>query len=125
MPAVLMEYGFMDSQTDVPIILTDAYAMAMARATMEGIAQVAGLKPDAQELPLLTLPLLKRGDRGQSVKALQYLLLGYGYSLEPYGADGDFGGLTQTVLYAFQKTKNLQVSGVTDTDTWTALLGLM
>ncbi len=44
MPAVLMEYGFMDSVTDVPIILTEEYAKAMAYATMEGIAKVAGLK---------------------------------------------------------------------------------
>ena len=43
-PAVLMEYGFMDSSTDVPVILTDAYSKKVAYATMEGIAKVAGLK---------------------------------------------------------------------------------
>lgn len=43
-PAVLMEYGFMDSKTDAPIILTDAHAKLVAYATMEGIAKVAGLK---------------------------------------------------------------------------------
>ena len=43
-PAVLMEYGFMDSKTDVPVILTDAYSKKVAYATMEGIAKVAGLK---------------------------------------------------------------------------------
>lgn len=44
MPAVLMEYGFMDSVTDIPVILSEAYAKAMAYATMEGIAKVAGLQ---------------------------------------------------------------------------------
>lgn len=44
MPAVLMEYGYMDSKVDAPIILTDAYAKKVAYATMEGIAKVAGLK---------------------------------------------------------------------------------
>lgn len=44
MPAVLMEYGFMDSVTDIPVILTEAYAKAMAYATMEGIARVAGIE---------------------------------------------------------------------------------
>ena len=44
MPAVLMEYGFMDSKTDTPIIITDAYSKLVAYATMEGIAKVAGLK---------------------------------------------------------------------------------
>ena len=44
MPAVLMEYGFMDSKTDTPVIITDAYSKLVAYATMEGIAKVAGLK---------------------------------------------------------------------------------
>ena len=44
MPAVLVEYGFMDSATDVPVILTDAYAKLVGYATMEGIAKVKGLK---------------------------------------------------------------------------------
>lgn len=43
-PAVLMEYGFMDSRADAPIILTEAYSKLVAYATMEGIAKVAGLK---------------------------------------------------------------------------------
>lgn len=53
MPAVLVEYGFMDSRTDAPIIITDAYSKLAALATMEGIAKVAGLKKreDAEEVP--------------------------------------------------------------------------
>lgn len=43
-PAVLTEYGFMDSKTDVPVILTDDYAKKMGYATMEGIAKAAGLQ---------------------------------------------------------------------------------
>lgn len=46
-PAVLMEYGFMDSRTDVPVILDEAYSKQVAYATMEGIAKVAGLKKKA------------------------------------------------------------------------------
>lgn len=52
MPAVLMEYGFMDSSTDAPVILTDAYSKLVAYATMEAIAKVAALKPnEAQAEP--------------------------------------------------------------------------
>jgi N-acetylmuramoyl-L-alanine amidase len=43
-PAVLMEYGFMDSRTDAPVIITEAYSKLVGYATMEGIAKVAGLK---------------------------------------------------------------------------------
>ena len=52
-PAVLMEYGFMDSKTDAPKILTDAYSKLVGYATMEGIAKVAGLKKKAQMPELL------------------------------------------------------------------------
>jgi N-acetylmuramoyl-L-alanine amidase len=35
MPAVLLELGFMDSKTDVPVILTDAYADKVAAAIVK------------------------------------------------------------------------------------------
>ena len=44
MPAVLIEYGFMDSTVDAPIILTEEYARKVAYATMGAIAQLRGLK---------------------------------------------------------------------------------
>lgn len=43
MPAVLLECGFMDSATDVPIILTDDYADKVATACVEVIVKRAGL----------------------------------------------------------------------------------
>ena len=49
MPAVLMEYGFMDSLTDTPVIVTDEYSRLVAYATMEGVAQAAGLKKKAAQ----------------------------------------------------------------------------
>lgn len=47
-PAVLVEYGFMDSKVDAPIILSEEYAKAVGYATMEAIASVAGLKKKPQ-----------------------------------------------------------------------------
>lgn len=44
MPAVLIECGFMDSRTDVPVILTDAYAENAARGIAEGVCEVLGAK---------------------------------------------------------------------------------
>ena len=43
-PAVLLELGFMDSQTDVPIILTEDYARKCARAIVATLASRFGLK---------------------------------------------------------------------------------
>ena len=42
MPAVLVECGFMDSKTDVPIILTDDFARKCALGIAKGIVAVAG-----------------------------------------------------------------------------------
>ena len=43
MPAVIVEFGFMDSKTDYPVISTEAYAKAVAYAVMEAVARLAGL----------------------------------------------------------------------------------
>ena len=43
-PCVLMEYGFMDSRQDAPVILQEEFAKKMGYATMEGVAAKAGLK---------------------------------------------------------------------------------
>lgn len=44
MPCVLVECGFMDSKTDVPIILTDDFADKVASACVEVIVAKGGLK---------------------------------------------------------------------------------
>lgn len=43
MPAVLLELGFMDSATDVPIILTDTFAQKCAKAITEVLVERGGL----------------------------------------------------------------------------------
>lgn len=49
MPAVLLELGFMDSSSDVPVILTDEYAQGCAQAIVEVIVQREGLTKKAVE----------------------------------------------------------------------------
>lgn len=49
MPAVLLELGFMDSKTDVPVILTDEYAQQCARAIVEVIVRRGGLTKKESE----------------------------------------------------------------------------
>lgn len=48
MDAVLLELGFMDSQTDTPIILTEEYAEKCAKAIVNTIVKIAGLEKKAQ-----------------------------------------------------------------------------
>ena len=50
MPAVLLECGFMDSKTDVPVILTDAFADKVATAIVEVIAARGNLPKKASKI---------------------------------------------------------------------------
>lgn len=55
--------------------------------------------------------LLSKGTEGADVKRLQEYLLGLGYNLPKYGADGDFGLETEAALRAFQADAGLVVDG--------------
>ena len=71
------------------------------------------------------LETLKKGCEGDNVKALQTLLIGYGYDCGKHGADGDFGADTDRAVRVFQKGAGLTVDGVVGKNTWTKLLGGM
>ena len=63
-------------------------------------------------------PTLKRGSRGETVKALQLELGRLGYDLGPCGADGDFGRATEAAVKAFQADRGLQADGICGPATW-------
>ena len=66
-------------------------------------------------------PTLRRGDKGEEVVYLQKRLMAIGYSLSPYGADGDFGSTTEKRVKEFQKREQLEVDGIVGPATWEAL----
>lgn len=69
-------------------------------------------------------PVLKKGNKGPAVKALQILLEGYGFFCGTWGADGDFGSATETALKSFQKAKSLTQNGQAGVKEWQELLGI-
>lgn len=70
------------------------------------------------------LPMLRRGMKGEDVRALQILLIGRGYSCGRWDADADFGTDTQTAVMEFQERSGLEMDGIVGPDTMTALLGV-
>lgn len=68
------------------------------------------------------LPVLKRGSKGNSVKAAQYLLIANGCSVGPDGADGDFGNNTCLAVLKYQGKKGLTKDGIAGPATWSAML---
>lgn len=71
----------------------------------------------------LSLPTLKKGAKGDIVRAMQILLMGYGYDMEGYGADGSYGGKTENAVTMYQDKNGLPVTGICDLQTWNKLLG--
>lgn len=153
MPAVLMEYGFMDSVTDVPVILDDAYSKLVAYATMEGIAQVAGLskktpgesysreqfirevqaaigakvdgKAGPETISKTVTVSARKNDSHPVVRPIQRRLASLGYTQvgEP---DGHAGPKFTAAVKAFQRDHGKNVDGeiTAENITWRKLLSL-
>jgi len=68
----------------------------------------------------LSLPVLRKGNEGPAVSALQFLLNAvYGADL---AEDGIFGPRTETAVRNVQSGYGLDVDGIVGSHTWTALL---
>lgn len=65
-PAVLLELGFMDSQTDVPVILTDDYATKCAKAIVEVIVKRGGLTKKAIKAPMYRVQVGAFGNKANA-----------------------------------------------------------
>ncbi len=81
-----------------------------------------------EEVCTLEMRVLKKGAKGNDVKAMQTLLIGYGYSCGSSGADGDFGANTEKAVIAYQKKFFPGQPGEWDGEcgpkTWSKLLGV-
>ena len=84
----------------------------------------------AQKTVSVDLPVLIKGDKGDTVEAMQNLLIAAGYEMKStdgkttYGADASFGGATRRAVEQFQTENGLAVTGQCDAATWRKLLGL-
>lgn len=67
----------------------------------------------------ITLPVLKRGMKGEQVRIMQVLLNAHGAALE---VDGSFGPASEKAVKAFQTEKKLTVDGLCGPATWKALV---
>ena len=82
-------------------------------------------KPAASNASTVKVDLdqLKKGAKGEQVKALQRMLYAMGYELGNNNPiDGNFGPKTDTAVRAYQKKKSLTVDGIVGAKTWNKLL---
>lgn len=135
---VLEDTGEFEILTDSKYLTGDAYLRRGDILCKEGSHTVMALENGSKagkdvvvsktESPTIyysvRLPLLKVGSKGESVKALQILLIGHGCSCGKYGADGDFGTATENAVMMFQDRNGLNVDGQCGPQTWAKMLGV-
>ena len=153
-PCVLMEYGFMDSKTDAPVILQEEYSKKVGYATMEAIAKVAGLAKKQKQQEEYSLDAFIRevqkaigatvdgmagpetigksitlsstkNDTHPAVRAVQKRLLELGYT-QVGEIDGEAGPLFESAVLAFQRDNGCWRDGIitAQNKTWRKLLGM-
>lgn len=118
-PAIIMEHGFHTNKATAQWLLKDENLRKLAQAEAEVVAEYFGL--EQTKTFTLELPVLKRGMKGDAVRALQAQLVGYGYKL---AVDGSYGAKTQNAVECYQEDNNLTVDGVADPKTRKAMCGL-
>ncbi|MER7046350.1 peptidoglycan-binding domain-containing protein [Streptomyces jumonjinensis] len=110
-----------------PSRLAAALAAVMALAATTAIAAPAqatapapaAVDAAASRAAADTWPVLRAGQKGVTVTALQHLLVFRGQVLT---VDGDFGPTTTAKVKAFQQAQGLSADGVVGVDTWSALI---
>lgn len=90
MPCVLIECGFMDSKTDVPIILTDKFAEQVANACVKVIVEKAKLK---KKTPGTSTDAKKEN----KILTWQKAAIKDGFKFPKFGADGKWGSESEAV----------------------------
>lgn len=118
---VCQQYGISSSQifghrdfnnTDCP---GDQLYALLPKLRSDVAAKLGGSTP-----PALTWPLVQKGNSGERVKTVQYLLQARGYS--SVTADGIFGTGTESAVKSFQSSKGLTADGIVGAATWEVLV---
>lgn len=72
----------------------------------------------------INYPVLRYGMKSAAVKSAQLLLIGWGYSCGPDGADGEFGPNTKAAVVRYQSDHGLTPDAEIGPQTMTKLLGV-
>lgn len=109
-------FGVLDTRDPLVIgdMLRDRIRDEIARQASEGRPLTVPPEP--------ARPVLRRGSKGEDVRALQEALTAAGHDTR--GADGQFGPATHDALIAFQKARQLRPDAVAGAMTWAALFPL-
>lgn len=116
-PAIILEHSFHTNKAAAQWLLKEENLRKLAQAEAEVIAEYFGMA----KAFTLELPVLRRGCKGDTVRALQAQLVGYGYTI---AVDGSFGAKTENAVECYQEDNGLSVDGVAGPKTRKAMCGL-
>lgn len=129
--AVLMATGLFKKHTEAKYNTQDAYLKrGMIQVTKTkghtllilGNGSKVNAAPIPEKVYVLGERTLRNGMEGEDVKELQTILIQIDYDLGKWGADGDFGDMTEMAVKAFQWANDLEVDGIVGEKTVAALL---
>jgi len=133
-PGLILEHSFHTCTRSAKWLLEEANLKKLAKAEAACIAEFLGVDAPKEETKTnenkgdytLEMRNLKKGCKGEDVRALQILLIGRGYSCGKHGADGDFGSGTEKAVRAYQADSDgaLTVDGIAGKNTMRRLLGV-
>jgi peptidoglycan hydrolase-like protein with peptidoglycan-binding domain len=122
---IILEHSFHTNTKATKWLMKDSNLDKLAKAEAKVIADYFKVaKKETVNANTIELPTLSVDAEGETVKAMQILLIRYGYSCGKAGADGDFGNGTLQALKSYQKDKGLTVDGCCGAKTWSSLLGI-
>ncbi|QGU95681.1 hypothetical protein GOM49_11795 [Clostridium bovifaecis] len=127
MPAILIEFGFIDSIEDTSKLKQEDIRQKCAEAVVYGVLgqnlpkvsnspRVEIESPVLKRLVKYTAPMMK----GEDIKLIQKRLNELGFH-KGY-IDGIYGRNTEAAVRAFQKAKALTVDGIVGEKTWNSLM---
>ena len=129
---MIIEHSFHTNTAATKWLMQDSNLQLLAKREAKLVAEYYGIgesenKTEEEVVCAVNVKELSRGAKGDQVKAMQILLLGYGYKMtnngRTYGADGDFGGATENAVKAYQADNGLDADGICGPKTWASLLG--
>ena len=130
-----VEGNFSDAVSRRVYTANDSRIAGYGRPKWSVVAKNATVEPSA-EIPVSDsenpnnceatekLPVLRKGDVSECVRAAQMLLNGRDCYVGRDGCDGDFGNNTRSAVLAFQRRNGLETDGIIGAQTWAALLGV-
>ncbi len=100
-------------------VAADRLATALDDVANGRLPHADGDEEDRLAFSQAQFPYVSNGNRGEDVRAIQYLLKARGYSI---GVDGVFGSGTESVVKSFQTSQGLGSDGIVGPNTWNALV---